>query len=162
MSLSLTRYTIVRFRTNHGSFSFAITNFHSISRLIFLFKNVDVGFSALIFRESSIRSFVKDGFFEEVKASCLSIRYGQVSITSVMRRIFLRKQSLCSNCYDTHLSSLVKPYPLKKIGLSVKSLSDKSPIEEMSESEALGGNAISLHCLKLVLTSFGLDNFAGM
>ena len=81
MSLSFSRYT-VRFRANHRSpFAIAIANFHPIFRLVFLLENIDVGFSALIFRVSSIRSFIIDGFFGEVKASSLSVRDGKVSIT---------------------------------------------------------------------------------
>ena len=62
----------------------------------------------------------------------------------------------------THLSSLVKPYALKKMGLSVNSLSARFPREVMSEVVALGGNPISLHCLKLVVTSLGFARLAGM
>ena len=48
------------------------------------------------------------------------------------------------------------------MGLSVKSLSARSPRSEMSAVVPLGGNPISLHCLKLVLTSFGFERLDGM
>ena len=48
------------------------------------------------------------------------------------------------------------------MGFWVKSLSDKSPRSVMSAEFPIGGNAIWLHCLKLVLTSFGFAKLFGM
>ena len=72
----------IRFRAYHKCLSFSIANFKSFLRFIFLLKNVEVRISALIAGISTIRSFVKDSFLEEIKASCLSGRDFQITFTS--------------------------------------------------------------------------------
>ena len=164
MDISFSRNTI-RFRTNHKCFSIAITNFESFFWFILFLKNVEVRLGTLVPWESTIWGFVHNILFEEVKACCLSIRDFQVTITSrgknSYRFLFIAKLSQKLEMF-TYLSSLVKPYPLKKIGFWVKSLSDRSLKAFMLDSVPLGGKAIWLHCLKWLLTSFGLARFEGM